>query len=973
MCKKLWILELLLCLVAMGLLLGGSSCGKKKSKSTAGSSVGDGSGTTVTAPTAPSALDADVISSTQINLNWTDNANNETGFKIERKTGVGGTYAQIATVTADVVTYNDTGLLLYTTYYYRVRAWNDGGDSSYSPAANATTDHIIIAAAAGDTHALALTTNGTVWSWGYNLYGQLGLGDSVNRLVPNLIVTDYVGAEFKNITAIAGGGLFNNPFHYSFSLALKSDGTIWSWGLNSYGQLGLGNTFDTNMPTKIDTNSNWITMNAGGFHAIAQKQDGTLWTWGRNDFGQLGLGYTSPLTASITVPTRIENDTDWVAIAAGAHHTISLKSNGKIWSWGLNSVGQLGLGNTTNSWTPTQIGNYSDWSKIDTGEYHTIGLRTNKTLWTWGYNNYGQLGLANTTNSWTPTAVGNNSDWFSVSGGGSHTISIKTNRTLWTWGLNFSGQLGLGNTTNSWAPIQVGIESDWSIINAGYEYSLGIKNNKTLWAWGGGSSIYTYGQLGVGDTINRNTPTLVNLSIPYTTISSLTGSVISLSRIDVSWIAEPANEDGFKIERKISEAGTYQEIGTVGQDVSSWADTTVSGGIYYYYRVCAFNNFGNGLYSNELGLATSGNWFIVAAGGSHTMHLKADGTLWTWGLNAKGQLGLNDITERLTPTQVGNQSNWIGADSDWFRIAGGGGYTTCIKTDRTLWAWGVNGMGQLGLNDTISRTTPANVGNDSDWSRVAAGRNTSIQAPSHTIGLKTDRTLWAWGYNNSGQLGLGDTTPTSRTTPTKLNNDTDWVAIAGGDYHTISLKSNGKLWAWGDNSSGQLGLSDTVVDCWTPTQVGTESDWNAIAAGSAHTISLKTDRTLWTWGDNGFGQLGLSDTMVNSWIPIQVGTESDWLTIAAGTSHTMSLKTNRTLWTWGYNNYGQLGLGDTLDRWTPVQVGYDSDWLIIAAGRYHTISRKNNGTLWAWGYNSNGQLGLNNKTNKWIPTIVEER
>ncbi|MEW6556881.1 MAG: hypothetical protein AB1349_05935 [Elusimicrobiota bacterium] len=345
-------------------------------------------------------------------------------------------------------------------------------------------------------------------------------------------------------------------------------------------------------------------------------------------------------------------------------------------------------------------------------------------------------------------------------------------------------------------------------------------------------------------------------------------------------------------------------------------------------------------------------WLKVSGGGYHTIAIKSDGTLWAWGYNGYGELGLGYTTQRTTPTQVGTASNWSSVSCGVF-------HTIAIKTDGTLWAWGDNEYGQLGLGDTTDRWTPTQVGTASNWSSVSGGEY-------HTIAIKTDGTLWAWGYNNYGQLGLGDTT--NRTTPIQVGTLTNWSSVSCGDYHTIAIKTDGTLWTWGWNYSGQLGLGDTT-NRTTPTQVGTASNWSSVSGGEYHTIAIKTDGTLWAWGGNGNGQLGLGDTTDRN-TPTPVGTLTNWSSVSCGWDHTIAIKSDGTLWAWGGNDWGQLGLGDTTNRTTPTQVGTASNWSSVSGGEYHTIAIKTDGTLWAWGRNDNGQLGLGDTTNRSTPTCV---
>jgi hypothetical protein len=197
----------------------------------------------------------------------------------------------------------------------------------------------------------------------------------------------------------------------------------------------------------------------------------------------------------------------------------------------------------------------------------------------------------------------------------------------------------------------------------------------------------------------------------------------------------------------------------------------------------------------------------------------------------------------------------------------------------------------------------------------------------------------------------------------------NWSSVSAGNcWHTIAIKTDGTLWVWGDNFYGQLGLGDTT-NRYTPTKVGTDTNWAYVSAGCANTIAIKTDGTLWAWGWNYTGQLGLGDT-TNRYTPTQVGSDTNWAYVSAGDSHTVAIKKDGTLWAWGDNFYGQLGLGDTTDRYTPTLVGSDTNWAYVSAGLYHTIAIKTNGTLWAWGRNNFGQLGLGDTTNRYSPTLV---
>ncbi len=331
-------------------------------------------------------------------------------------------------------------------------------------------------------------------------------------------------------------------------------------------------------------------------------------------------------------------------------------------------------------------------------------------------------------------------------------------------------------------------------------------------------------------------------------------------------------------------------------------------------------------------------------------------TLWSWGRNSYGQLGVNNTTSRSTPVTT------LLGGTNWKSIAGGENHTIALKTDGSLWSWGLNTSGQLGVNDTTSRSTPVTtLLGGTNWKSIACGGNC-------TIAIKTDGTLWSWGRNN-GQLGVNDTT--SRSTPvTTFAGGTNWKSVACGDDHTIALKTDGTLWSWGFNTQGQLGVNNNAQRNTPVTTLLGGTNWKSIACGGNHTIALKTDGTLWSWGFNSQGQLGVNDTTSRSTPVTTLLGGTNWKSIASGDDHTVSLKTDGTLWSWGRNN-GQLGVNNTTSRSTPVTTLLGgTNWKSIAGGENHTIALKTDGTLWSWGFNTQGQLGVNNNAQRNTPVTT---
>ncbi len=329
--------------------------------------------------------------------------------------------------------------------------------------------------------------------------------------------------------------------------------------------------------------------------------------------------------------------------------------------------------------------------------------------------------------------------------------------------------------------------------------------------------------------------------------------------------------------------------------------------------------------------------------------------LYAWGNNVHGQLGLGDTTSRSSPSQVGALITWatvVGSTNGYFAIG--------IKTDGTMWSWGQNTNGQLGLGDTTNRSSPVQVGALTSWYQSAAAFQSGAA-------IKTDGTLWTWGENSVGTLGLNNTT-SGIYSPIQVGALTNWAKIASGGYHYLAIKTDGTLWAWGYNNYGQLGQGNTT-NYSSPVQVGALTTWLQAAAGYFHTLAVKTDGTLWGWGAGLNGRTGHNNT-TNYSSPVQVGGLTNWLTISAGIYTGFSVKTDGTFWTWGYNAQGVLGQGDTTSRSSPVQVGALTNWLQAAAGYQFCIATKTDGSLWAWGANSHGQLGTSNTTTRSSPVQV---
>jgi alpha-tubulin suppressor-like RCC1 family protein len=331
--------------------------------------------------------------------------------------------------------------------------------------------------------------------------------------------------------------------------------------------------------------------------------------------------------------------------------------------------------------------------------------------------------------------------------------------------------------------------------------------------------------------------------------------------------------------------------------------------------------------SGQLGTGPTGNqdrpqqitypttrWASITAGYSHTCATRTGGTLWCWGANNYGQLGTGTTNGVSWPHQV-----TIPASTGWASVTAGWSYTCATRSDGTLWCWGANDYGQLGVGIPGGSyllpqqvTTPAATG----WASVTGGGD-------HTCATRSGGTVWCWGSNSVGQLGdagpPGDEVqPQQVTVPAS----TGWASVTAGEAHTCATRTDGTLWCWGYNVFGQLGIGTTTLDKDLPQQVSlpASTGWASVTGGGVYTCATRT-RALWCWGDGREGQLGSGiPHSTSSPRQVQRPARAGWTLVTAGFPHSCATRTDGTLWCWGDNQYGQLGIGNTSGQDLPQQV-----------------------------------------------------
>ncbi len=947
----------------------------------------------------------------------------------------------------------------------------------------------VAAVAVGDGYTLAMQSDGTLMAWGYNGSGQLGDGSTTQRLSPVPV------PSLSSLAALAAGG--------GYSLALKSDGTLLAWGYNGNGQLGDGTTTQRLSPVANPFNMGVTTLTA--------SLSAPSLTFATQNVGSSSAAQTLTLTntgsSALYLPVvNVGGDfarttTCGITLAAGANCSISVSftptatgtrsgalaivvNNVMVLSAALsgNSVGPLvALSSSALSFAAQNLGSTSTAQGVTLVNSGNVPLNlasiTASGDYAFSHNCDSSLGVGSFCSlsiTFAPTATGVRSGSITLvddaynspqsitltgSGQGAFVTLSASSKTFTEQGVGATSAEQTVTLSNSGGALlniaSIVASGDFAQTNncgatlvPGANCFINISFTPTLPGARSGSVVIT--------TDAANSPNTVSLSgtgvavpvvllspasltfagqdvgtssaVQSVTLTNTGGAPLNLTSVTASGDFVVTDNCGAGLV-----AGGYCSLSVVftpnAKNSRVGALTIISNAVGSPHHV-SLTGTGTGLAKGAQSIifgtapiivlggtesvsasgGASGNAVLfssltpltcstagangslvtgtavgtcsiaanqasnadfdaapqvtqditispavtpmVAAGYAHTVALKANGTVLAWGYNVYGQLGDGTATQRLSPVPVPGLTGVVA-------VATGSFHSVALKADGTVLAWGNNGSGEIGDGTNAQRWSPVVVPGLTGVVAIATGGR-------HTVALKSDGTVLAWGYNGSGQLGDGTTT-WQRSSPVAVIGLTGVVAITAGYDHTLALKADGTLMAWGSNSYGQLG-DGTTTQRSSPTPVPGLAGVVAVVAGGgqpwreSHTVALLSDGTLRAWGVNNYGQVG-DGTSTQRLNPVPVLGLSKLLMVAAGEYHTLALKADGTLAAWGYNSSGQLGNGtSTWANPVPVKVLGLTGVISASAGYGHSVALKVDGTVMAWGNNDSGQLGDGSNT-----------
>jgi alpha-tubulin suppressor-like RCC1 family protein len=874
----------------------------------------------------------------------------------------------------------------------------------------------IVAVSQGQSHTIALSSDGTVWAWGLNQYGQLGDGTTMGRPYPAQVRLAN-GSALTNIVAIAAGDLH--------TLALRSDGTVWSWGYNWFGQVGDGTNLNVRInPIQVALAqggmlSNVVAVAAGESHSVALRGDGTVWVWGRGNGAPPGAPQFDTFTRP-TVPVRLADGmtlTGVVNVAAGSNHTMALRNDGSLWTWGSNVSGQLGDGTTTNRTFAAPVGladgrTLTGIVAVDGAHDHSIVLRADGSVLTFGLNDVGQLGDGTRVNSPFPVTV-RLADGTALSGatavsaGGRANVAVRADGSMWAWGDDNAAQLGDGGVSGFRATAARVLLPDGGFATA-RAASVGGSAVASIGSFVPIASVapagLDFGSVPEGLTSAPQSITVTNtgtsdlsisnvspgLNFYYKTTAQTTcaaGTILAPgAQCRVEIVFEPASVGTFgsavTIETNASGSPhvvslTAVSVDPIQIDVPSTIDavegvvTSIAGrvniaGAHQLVELVADLDY-DGMFDEQPAVLTADNSFrfdyTYPDNGRLVVQVRARDEL-----NRIFTRFVTVIVSNVAPSvdPIPNQTAFVGS---FFRIAG-------TFTDPGADTWTARIDYGDGRSDSLV---------------IGPGRSFQTQEPPHQYATQGVYTASITVVDDEGATGTQTFTVSAERfqTTTLLFESAASPTSRLGEVVQLNFFVNGTTGSSavtfldGDTILGSVPLDGAnsgaiVVGTLRPGTHNLTARYEGSVRSAPSTSAVVTHvvtaagGALRAWGSGVDGQLG-DGTFASRNAPAAVqGLTGDVVAVAGGWAHSVALKADGTVWAWGLNSNSQLGIGDTsiVRAGTPVQVADLSDVVSIAVGSQHAIALKADGTVWVWGYNGAGQLGTGTHVNESRPRML---
>ena len=881
-------------------------------------------------------------------------------------------------------------------------------------------------------HLLALGSNGNLYSGGFNNHGQVGDGTSAsfyNALKKVNMPTD--GTKFTRISA-----------GFTHSLAIGSDGNLYSWGDNTWGQLGNGST-DTNphaTPSKVNLPTGvpkFTQISGGTYHSLALGSDGNLYSWGYNFSGQLGNGNSGSAVSLLTPRKGImpADGTKFTQISAGDKHSLALGSDGNLYSWGDNTNGQLGRSTSgADNGTPSKVNlpaGVRRFTQVIAGGKHSLALGSDGNLYSWGDNTNGQLGRNHgAAKDGTPGKVAMPAGITITQASAPHmylgdfSLALGSDGNLYSWGDNSSRQLGRdisGDFDTNPGMVAFPESPTPTGVKFGATAGTSLTDNKDG-TWSVSTPPHAGGKTDVTINWNMNgqqpdahlTYTYIN---PYTvTFDSAGGQQtpgqqrITEGRQATRPTSSPS-KDGFLFD------GWFIKDAKGKSDVAYDFSQPVTGNITLVAHWSPADTGGWSISpskGNVLGgqqatitppkLSRGIRFNQISAGGfqaegyrGFSVGVASDGNAYAWGSNQHGQLGQGTAgsTPQKTPIMVPRPAG-VASGFTYTQVAAGGYHVLAVGSDGIVYSWGANDYGQLGDNTTSDRSKPQPVkradGQPFKAVQVSAGANNSA-------GISPDGRVYTWGSeaNNYFTYSTSKLTPTLAKDPNGSSQGLHAVQVSLGWSFIMAMDADGNLYTWGYNEYGQFGNgtatgAHSTTYAADPARVPDPKDTSKafkatqISVGGFHALAISQDGTLWAWGLNDLGQLGDGSKTSRSrpeqiQDPTSPGQAFQTAWISAEWVHSLAVDRNGSAWAWGHNGEGELGDGTTtINRYTPTRVlppagqgkaGSGFAAARTSAGYNHSMAIGQDGNAYSWGSNASGQLGTEQSlTQSRTPTLV---